>query len=172
MISTNRSTRIDLNVPNIREFETFLYHEARLLDERRFDEWMGLFSEDGYYWVPTQWDAVDPLSAVSLFYDDREIMETRIRRLQHPKIYSDEPQARTRHIISNISLLENKEELGAYLVSSSFLMIEYREDVQRLFGGEYRHLLRQKKDGSFEIAWKRVNLVNCDAYFSAMSVPI
>ena len=34
------------------EVERFLYREARLLDERRFEEWMNLFAEDGYYWVP------------------------------------------------------------------------------------------------------------------------
>ncbi|MBV8111708.1 MAG: hypothetical protein JO012_18275, partial [Hyphomicrobiales bacterium] len=33
-------------------FETFLIQEARLLDERRFREWMELFAEDGTYWVP------------------------------------------------------------------------------------------------------------------------
>ena len=172
MAESVRNMEARLDAPDILEFEVFLYHEVRLLDERRFEEWMDLFSEDGYYWVPTQPDAEDPYSAVSLFFDDREIMETRIRRLRHPRIYSDDPPARTRHLVSNVTLLEAKGEAGEYLVSSSFIMIEYREGDQRLFGGEYRHLLRRKAGRDFKIAWKRANLVNCDAYFSAMSVPI
>ena len=36
------------------EVEDFLYHEARLLDERRFHEWLDLFTEDVVYWMPTR----------------------------------------------------------------------------------------------------------------------
>ena len=55
--------------------EEFLIHEARLLDERRFREWMGLFTEDGTYWVPAAPDQKSPLDQASLFYDDREFRE-------------------------------------------------------------------------------------------------
>ena len=34
--------------------EQFLVHEARLLDEARFDEWLALFTADGWYWVPSE----------------------------------------------------------------------------------------------------------------------
>jgi ethylbenzene dioxygenase beta subunit len=36
------------------EVEQFLYREARLLDERRYDEWMALLADDLHYWVPTR----------------------------------------------------------------------------------------------------------------------
>ena len=35
----------------IREVEQFLYREARLLDSRRFREWLELFTEDVRYWM-------------------------------------------------------------------------------------------------------------------------
>jgi ethylbenzene dioxygenase beta subunit len=35
----------------IREVEQFLYREARLLDERRFHEWLALFTDDVRYWM-------------------------------------------------------------------------------------------------------------------------
>ena len=54
------------------EIEEFLYREARLLDERRFEEWMNLFAEDGYYWVPAAPDQKDPYDGVSIFFDDRK----------------------------------------------------------------------------------------------------
>jgi len=53
-------------------FETFLIQEARLLDERRFREWMELFAEDGTYWVPAVPDQASPFDQASLFYDDRQ----------------------------------------------------------------------------------------------------
>ena len=59
----------------------FLAHEARLLDERRFQEWMQLFADDGTYWVPSVPDQQSPFDQASLFYDDRELMRTRIERL-------------------------------------------------------------------------------------------
>ena len=57
-------------------FEEFLIAEARLLDERRFREWMELFSEDGTYWVPAVPGQASPLDQASLFYDDRDLMRT------------------------------------------------------------------------------------------------
>ena len=58
--------------------EEFLVHEARLLDERRFREWMELFAEDGTYWVPAAPDQESPFAQASLFYDDRNLMRTRV----------------------------------------------------------------------------------------------
>ena len=43
-----------MNDGTLREVEQFLYREARLLDSRRFTEWLELFSEDVRYWMPTR----------------------------------------------------------------------------------------------------------------------
>jgi len=60
---------------------------------------------------------------------------------------------------------------GEYLVGSTVIMVEYREDRQRLFAGRQQHRLR--RDGaSFRIVQKRVDLINCDSAFEAMAVPI
>src|SRR5215831_1324381 len=34
------------------EIEEFLYHEADLLDERRYEDWLALVAEDVRYWMP------------------------------------------------------------------------------------------------------------------------
>ena len=62
------------------DIEKFLYREVRLLDERRFEEWTDLFAEDGYYWVPAYPGQDDPYKAVSIFFDDRDLMRTRLSR--------------------------------------------------------------------------------------------
>ena len=75
--------------------EQFLLLEARLLDEARFDEWLALFTPEASYWVPSEPGQADPLETVSLIYDDRRLLETRVRRLASPRIYSQEPRSRT-----------------------------------------------------------------------------
>jgi len=72
--------------PDVRECEDFLLHEARLLDEGRFDDWLSLFTPDARYWVPSEPDHASPLDTVSLIYDDRQLLETRVRRLASPRI--------------------------------------------------------------------------------------
>ena len=51
------------------ELEAFVLQEARLLDERRFAEWLALFAEDGVYWVPTLPGQASPQEALSLFHE-------------------------------------------------------------------------------------------------------
>ena len=65
--------------------EQFLMHEARLLDDGRFDEWLALFTEDAWYWIPTESEQKSPFDTVSLIYDDRRLLETRVRRLASPR---------------------------------------------------------------------------------------
>ena len=152
------------------EVEKFLYREARLLDERRFDEWMNLFAEDGYYWVPAAPGLEDPYDGVSIFFDDRAVMKTRLQRLDHPRIHSQTPASRTVHTVSNIEI-DDRGEDGEVLVHSAVTMMEFRLDKQTSYGGRCRHLLRRKEGGGFEIAWKRVDLINSDGVFETLSVP-
>ena len=152
-------------------FEEFLIHEARLLDERRFRDWMALFAEDGTYWVPAVPDQRNPLDQASLFYDDRELMRTRIDRLEHPRIHVQTPPSRTAHLVGNVLVESVDEDKGEYVVGSTVIMVEYRDEQQRVFAGRQHHRLR--RDGaSFRIVQKRVDLINCDSAFEAMAVPI
>ena len=75
-------------------------------------------------------------------------------------MYSQEPLSRTSRMIGNVSIEETGK--GFATVRSKFMMIEYRREQQRLFGGTALHRLVQA-DGRIMIAWKRVDLVNCDA---------
>jgi 3-phenylpropionate/cinnamic acid dioxygenase small subunit len=73
---------------DLRRCEQFLLHEARLLDEGKFDDWLKLFTPEAWYWVPSEPDQADPIETVSLIYDDRRLLETRVRRLASPRMYS------------------------------------------------------------------------------------
>jgi len=148
--------------------EQFLLHEARLLDEAKFDDWLALFTADGWYWVPSEPNQDNPHDTVSLIYDDRRLLETRVRRLASPRMYSQEPRSRTSRIVADVTL-EAVEGL-ACTVRSKLLMIEYRRGQQRLFAGTAWHRLVQS-DGAIRIAWKRVDLVNCDAPLDGITQP-
>ncbi len=152
----------------IRAVEEFLFFEARLLDGREFQAWAELFADDGIYWVPMREGQEDPLTEHSIFYDDKDLLDVRVRRLLHPDTLAQIPASRTRHVVGNVVLDETDgDEIHA---RSNLVMFEYRRDEQRVFGAEVQHRLRRVEDG-FEIVLKRVDLVNCEAVHGYMSVP-
>jgi 3-phenylpropionate/cinnamic acid dioxygenase small subunit len=153
---------------DVRRCEQFLLHEARLLDDGKFDDWLALFTPDAWYWVPSEPGQPDPIETISLIYDDRRLLETRVRRLASPRMYSQEPRSRTSRIVTNVTIEEAGKD--ACTVRSKFMMIEYRREQQRLFGGTMLHRLVQT-DGRVMITWKRVDLVNCDAPLDGITIP-
>ncbi len=155
------------SLPDWREVEQFIYREARLLDERRLDEWRDLFTEDGFYWAPTDHDQASPDDRVSLFYDTRATMAARISRLAHPDVHVQFPPSRTAHLVSNIEI--DPQPDGSLRVHAVFFMGEYRHTEPRWYGGRYEYTLR-RIDGALRIARKKVVLVDCDAAFTAMAV--
>jgi 3-phenylpropionate/cinnamic acid dioxygenase small subunit len=163
-----RAARLSRVPLDLHRCEQFLLHEARLLDEAKFDDWLSLFAPDAWYWVPSEPGQSNPHEVVSLIYDDRRLLETRVRRLASPRMYSQEPRSRCSRIVANATI-EDADAAGC-TVRSKFLMIEYRRDTQRLFAGTAWHRLVQT-DGAIRIAWKRVDLLNCDAPLDGITQP-
>ncbi len=158
-------------LPDLRDAEVFIHDEVRHLDDRRFEEWMELFADDGIYWVPTTPGQADPQHTVSLYYDDKSAMKARIVRLRHPRIYVQMPPSRTRHIVSGFRFEKADTPPDECVVSSNFMMLEHRPGYEpRMFGGQYLHRLRFS-DGQFRIVLKRAELINCDESFRAMAIP-
>lgn len=150
-----------LTRPERSELEDFLYREARLLDEQRWDEWAELFTEDGTYWVPASPEQSDPINHVSLIYEDRLLRAVRIERYKDPNAFSLQPMPRSVHLVSNVVAEAFDAETDECLVRSSFIMLEFQRDTQRTYGGIYTHRLK-RIDGQWRIRHKRVDLVNCD----------
>jgi benzoate/toluate 1,2-dioxygenase beta subunit len=163
----------DLGIADIdsRPFEHFILHEARLLDQRRFREWMALFTADGTYWVPAVHGQESPFNHASLFYDDLDLMETRINRLEHPRIHIQSPESHCVRMISNVIVEKADTIKGEYEISSVVFMYESHGDEQRIFAGRQTHALKTRDD-KLKIFQKRVDLANCDASFAPIAVPI
>jgi benzoate/toluate 1,2-dioxygenase beta subunit len=149
------------------DISQFLFHEARLLDEHRWDEWLRLFTPDGLYWVPLVHGQTDHLNHASLFCEDALLRSMRARRLEQARAYSQQPPTRTVHVLGNISL-ESRTQ-GGCVVRSAFQLLEWRKTEQRAFGGSVLHTLRREGD-AWRIEMKRVELVNCDAPHEALQV--
>lgn len=161
-------TAAPVKVWDIREIEAFLAHEARLLDERRYEDWLALFTEDGWYWVPLEEGQADPKETVSLMYDDRRLLETRVRRLAQGKLHIQEPKSRTSRMVTNVAI-EARDDAGA-TVRSKFIVTEYRRGAQLTYAGTYFHKL-VRAGGQFRIAWKKVELINSEDALPALVVP-
>jgi 3-phenylpropionate/cinnamic acid dioxygenase small subunit len=155
-------------VADTREIEALLTQEAALLDEGRYNEWLGLFTADAWYWVPSQHGQRDPFNTISLMYDDRRLLETRVRRLMQGLLHAQTPRSAASRQVTNVVILERQPD--AALVRSKFVMAEYRRNSQRIFAGTYIHRL-VRADGALKIASKRVNLVNCEAELEGLVVP-
>jgi benzoate/toluate 1,2-dioxygenase subunit beta len=148
------------------QVEQFIYHEADLMDEHRYDEWLALWTDDALYWVPSGRDDIDPKREISLIYDDRVRLQVRITRLKSGFAHAQEPKSRMRRVVSNI--VTQEAENGDIVVFSNFLLTELRRGKQDTFAGRTVHRLRPD-NGSFRLASKKVLLVNNDEHIDNLT---
>jgi len=142
-----------------REVEQFLYRQAELLDEKRWDDFIGLFAADGMYWMPASPEQTTGEGVPSIFYEDRNLMTVRMKRVTHPHAWSQSPMWGTSHLVSNVAIEMEDPRTGEITVRSRFHMMEFRRDASRHFAGTYRHRLAKTKDG-YRIKLQRVDMVN------------
>jgi benzoate/toluate 1,2-dioxygenase subunit beta len=138
--------------------EEFLFYEAKLIDEHRYEQWLELWTDDGLYWVPANSDDADPARQAMIIYDNRARLGDRIYRLTSGAAWAQQPRSRTRRLISNV---EVRETDGGYAVESNCLIAEMRRTRQDIFAARVLHTLRPAGD-SFRIALKKVLLLNND----------
>ena len=136
----------------------FVIREARLLDEKRFDEWYELFAEDGHYWVPASPEQPDPLNHNSLAYEDRLLLKLRIERLKQPTAYSQKPASRCHHLLQAPEIEKSKKD--EFLVRTNFIYTETRGDDSQRYAAVAWHTL---VGDPLKIKLKRVDILNCDA---------
>ncbi len=141
------------------EIARFIRREARLLDEKRFDEWYGLFTDDARYWVPAAPGQQDPLTHNSLAYEDKLLLQLRIERLKSPLAYSQKPASRCLHVLQEPEI--EKREGDQVLTRTPFIYTETRGDDSQRYAATAWHTLVDQ--GGLRIRLKRVDILNCDA---------
>ena len=146
------------------EVEQFLYHEARLLDERRYNEWYELLDDEIRYWMPTRHTVMErevdrEFSAsgeVAHFDDDKRTMRMRIKRLATGSAWAENPPSRTRHFVTNVQIDAGDNDL--INVHSNLLVYRTRlETEQDLFSGRREDILRRARE-SWQIVQRKILL--------------
>jgi 3-phenylpropionate/cinnamic acid dioxygenase small subunit len=157
----------------IREVEQFLYYEAHLLDERCFEEWLALFTDDTRYWMPTRRTVAKSLASstttvaeelaqrgeLGFFEDSKMTLFARVLRLKGGIAWAEDPPSRTRRIVTNICVARG-ENAGEYRVRSYFLLHRTRHQCEReSFIGTRNDVLRRDPEGdAFRIASREIVL--------------
>src|SRR5262249_43953528 len=146
-----------------REIEEFLYTEAELLDARRFDEWLALFTDDARYWMPMRPNVPpdDPERAftregadVNWFDEGKDTLGRRVAQIQTGIHWAEEPPSRICHMISNVQIVSTSPAVSAapseatvrcrFLVyrnrveTETDVLVGKREDVLRRVGGSWK----------------------------------
>jgi 3-phenylpropionate/cinnamic acid dioxygenase small subunit len=143
-----------------RAIETFVYHEARLIDELDYAGWFALWDRDGVYHVPIGADAMGAQRRrVSIINDDYLRLEQRVDRLKTGSVLAMAGQRGTmRRIVSNIEILEEVAD-GEVEIGSNFILGIARIAEQQLWIGRTLHRLRFAGQ-TIRIARKTVLLIN------------
>ena len=144
----------------------FIRHEARLIDEQRFDEWLAMFTDDGRYWMPLDSEQTDWKLQQSLYNEDVFLLRLRCERLKSAKTYSQKPKSRGHHLLQAPEVSRNDTGISTW---TAFHYVETRLDEQTLYAGWSRHSLVEI-DGKPRIQLKRIDLVNPDSAFAGIQL--
>jgi 3-phenylpropionate/cinnamic acid dioxygenase small subunit len=148
------------------DVEEFLWMEADLLDDHKYDEWLALFSKDCRYWMPLRRnvaskemyaDMTKDGPEISWFNNDYDTLEKRVRQIQTGVHWADEPLSRVSHMIGNVRILEspNPDEVR---VSCRFVFHRNRHQKEEsTFFGKRIDTLR-REEGQWKILRREVYL--------------
>jgi ethylbenzene dioxygenase beta subunit len=149
----------------VHEVQQFLFFEARLLDEERYEEWLGLMAPDIRYWMPGiqsryRKDKAPRLSATRMAYFDDDLLNLRRRvtRFMHDTAWAEDPPTRAVHTISNVEaeLTAKHDEIQAY---SAFVVVRGRnERDESWLSGRRSDLLRRGEDGLLRLAERQITI--------------
>jgi len=146
------------------ELMQFYIREAWLLDERKFQEWLGLFTEDVLYFMPRRKNVprreshreVTPLGDLALIEDDKRYLEMRVARLETGMAWAEDPPSRTRHLVGN--LVAEPLDSGDVQAKTAFLVYRsHLETDQQLLAGSREDVLR-RVDGAWKVAKRTIVL--------------
>ena len=143
-----------------REIEEFLYGEADLLDDRRYEDWLALIADDVRYWMPmrrnvnygdTEREFTREGEDISWFDEGKETLTRRVRQIQTGIHWAEEPRSRITHMVANVQLLEAAPDAAAaqeVAVKSRFLVYRNRVETETdLLIGKREDTLRRHGDG-------------------------
>lgn len=138
-----------------------LFREARLLDDRHYDQWLAAFAPECLYWVPSRSEPGDPRTETGIYLDDRRRLTDRVEMIRTGHLHAQIPASRTRRMLSNIEQWTPAD--GALRASANVVIWEYRKGQTRAYPGSQVYELVRDPTGVLVLATKIVCLLDCDA---------
>jgi 3-phenylpropionate/cinnamic acid dioxygenase small subunit len=152
------------------EIEQFLYHEAELLDDRRYEEWLALFAEDAQYFMPMRRNVPhdEPEREftragldVNWFDEGKDTLTRRVKQILTGIHWAEEPPSRICHLISNVQVVTSTPAVAApaeVTVKSRFLVYRNRVETETDFLVGKREDLLRRVSGGWQIARRKIVL--------------
>jgi 3-phenylpropionate/cinnamic acid dioxygenase small subunit len=146
------------------ELMAFYTREAWLLDERKFTEWLDLFTDDVLYFIPRRKNVlrreshreVTQQGDLALVEDDRRYLEMRVARLQTGMAWGEDPPSRTRHLIGN--LVAEPLDTGEARVKTAFLVYRSHLETDRQLLAGCREDVLRRVNGAWKVAKRTILL--------------
>jgi len=151
------------------ELIDFVYAEARLIDEKRLEEWYELFADDGCYWVPLTRGQQNDRTENSLMFEDKLLLKVRIARLRNPHAYSQAQPSWCQHILQAPTVEDRGASTGVAVLRTAFLYVESQHDHQEVYAGVVWHHLKRVGE-RLVIGLKKVELLNCEAALPSLQL--
>ncbi len=148
--------------------QQFLAHEAHLLDDGNWSDWLELYAPGAIYWMPLDASQIDPLGHASLLCDDAILRELRCRRWAERTTdlgaLSLQPAPRTVRHLSNLTVTTGASH-EAPTARAAIMLAEYARGEVRMHHAHARWRL-MRTAGGLRIAEKRVDLLNAGGALS------
>jgi 3-phenylpropionate/cinnamic acid dioxygenase small subunit len=151
------------------EIEAFLYREAELLDERRYEEWLDLFTDDAHYFMPMRRNVPhdEPEREftragidVNWFDEGKDTLTRRVKQILTGIHWAEEPSSRICHMISNVQVVASPAGPAPdeITVKSRFLVYRNRVETETDFLVGKREDLLRRESGGWKIARRKIVL--------------
>lgn len=150
--------------------ESLIYREARLLDEKAFEDWLALLTDDVLYWAPLRRGQTEDEVHNSLFFEDRLVLRIRIERLNLPLVFSQQPPSYCQHVLQRPELVSSVGR--TFETRTPFVYLETQLDQQIVLGGSVHHQIVAVDEGTYKIRRKRIELLNRDAALPSIQMLI
>ena len=161
----------------LREIEQFLYRESRVLDDRKFHEWLDILTDDIRYWMPVRSNrypinskAISILDGsryeenelskegeLAIMDEDKDSLTRRVERLDTGMAWAEDPPSRTRHIVSNVEVEPGAND-SELIVHSNFIMYRTRAETEVDFYVGAREDILRKEGGQWKVAYRKIIL--------------
>jgi len=142
----------------IQRTESFLFGEARLMDDNDYQGWLDLWDQECSYWIPSNQEDYDPKLHISILYCDRPMLEQHIARLLEGKAFAQSPKSRLMRSVTNVMASQKGTTID---VTANFLVTGIRSHQQHSHAGRSEYQLREC-DSGFLIQKKKVILLALD----------